>query len=122
MVPPLNPLPGGTLTDAVANVPRVAATLARVGSGPRWDGFPAADARTTANPEARTAAVMATAATTRLLTWNRITSLPRCTPRRLRSTTGGRFGPGWRRCGRPGREAPNRFDSHRRHGPPPRQV
>src|SRR2546425_70767 len=44
MVPPLKPLPGGTLTDAVANGPWVASMPATVGSGPRWYGLSAAAA------------------------------------------------------------------------------
>src|SRR5215218_3499405 len=44
MYPPPNPLPGGTVSCAVAKVPREAATLATVGSGPRWYGLSAADA------------------------------------------------------------------------------
>src|SRR5438477_8460630 len=39
MVPPLKPLPGGTLTDEVANGPRLASMPATVGSGPRWYGL-----------------------------------------------------------------------------------
>src|SRR5947208_15727822 len=44
MVPPLKPWPAGTVICAVANGPYVAATLATVGSGPRWYGLSAADA------------------------------------------------------------------------------
>ncbi|GAA0340864.1 hypothetical protein GCM10010151_33100 [Actinoallomurus spadix] len=62
-MPPLKPLPGGTLTCAVANVPRLAATLARVGSGPRWYGLPAADAGQVATVSAIAAARAVTAAT-----------------------------------------------------------
>ncbi|MGW6646823.1 hypothetical protein [Streptomyces iakyrus] len=40
----MKPLPGETFVSAVANVPRWAATLLTVGSGPRWYGLSAAAA------------------------------------------------------------------------------
>src|SRR4051794_27851039 len=68
-MPPLKPLPGGTLADAVANGPRLASIMAIVGSGPRWYGLPdvSASAGRTPNvasivtPAAITAAIAAAA-------------------------------------------------------------
>src|SRR6187402_2307039 len=60
MVPPLKPLPGDTLICAVAKGPYVAATLATVGSGPRWYGLSAADADRVAITVAATATPTAT--------------------------------------------------------------
>ncbi|WP_281179574.1 hypothetical protein [Dactylosporangium aurantiacum] len=85
----MKPLPGGTVSCAVANVPYAAATLATVGSGPRWYGLSARVLAASADGIITAATATATTPTTPAV--NAVTRddlLRRVPPRRVEGSAG----------------------------------